>query len=93
MTLSVHNFQPGAALHASVVAVLHSRGITLLAMCNHLGLSMNEARAATLGVSQGATGKRRLTQILEFAGMEEVAALTINRMERDLAELKRGVAA
>ena len=93
MALNVHNFQPGAALHASVVGVLHSRGFTIVAMCAQLGLSMTEIRASTLGISQRAIGKRRLKQILDFVGMREVADLAIYRMERDLAELKRGVAA
>jgi len=92
MALNVHNFQPGAALHAAVIGVLHSRGGTFLDMCAQLDLTMTQARAATLGVSQGAVGKKHLRLILEFVGMEEVAQLAIQRMERDLAELKRGAA-
>lgn len=57
MALAVHNFQPGATLHASIISVLHQRGITFVDMCKELGLRMDQARAATLGVSQGAIGK------------------------------------
>ncbi len=93
MALNVHNFQPGAALHQSIVAVLHSRGITYQQMIADLGLQFHQARAATLGVSQGATGKKHLGQILDFVGIEDVAVLFAMRMERDLADLKRGMAA
>ncbi len=93
MALNVHHFQPGAALHAAIVGVLHSRGITFVGMCRQLDLRMDQARAATLGLSQGATGKKHLAQILELAGIDEVAQLAAQRMERDLAELKRAMAA
>lgn len=93
MALNVHNFQPGAALHQSIIAVLHSRGITYQQMIGELGLRHDQARAATLGLSQGASGKKYLGQILDFAGINDVAVLFAMRMERDLADLKRGMAA
>ena len=58
MALNVHNFQPGAALHQCITSVLHSRGITILAMCEQLGFSMNEARYSTLGMDSVAQSRR-----------------------------------
>jgi hypothetical protein len=93
MALNVHHFQPGAALHGAIVAVLHSRGLTYQKMIADLDLRHDQARAATLGLSQGATGKKYLGRILDYAGIEDVATLFAMRMERDLADLKRGMAA